>query len=149
MGIKRFLVYDQMEINVPIHSIRIKDDKLIGLLDILSKDEQVIQSIEFDLIENYTRGWWKSKTTDQFTLSQKKYDLEIPLKKGEKYVLKFSMNYQRIKSKIEQNANSYVSDLFVEGLKKVGNVYSEYELIIKVKISGSPLKIIKRQAIEL
>ncbi len=149
MSLKKFLVYDQMSLSIRKETMQLDAETLKGVLDIHSKQDLLIQSIEFEFYEDYKRGWWRNKKTDRYVLAKKDYKVEIKLNSDNDYSFKFSMDYKKLKSKIEESSNSFVGDQLVKGLKVLGNVYSEYELIVKVKIKGSPLKIIHKQTLEL
>lgn len=145
ISIKNYLGYDRLEINVPKEEVVINNDQLEGRLNILSKVNSEIQSIEIEVWEFYQRGWWKYKETEKLCLGTNSYHQIIPLVKEKSYEIKFSVEFTKYTSKIERKTlQSQLFKPLINGIKIMGNVYSDFELITKVKLKGSPLKAISK-----
>ncbi len=127
-------------VKVSIDNIAITDKIVTGQLLLKSTTTQFIEHIDIKLEEEYSRGWRKSKRTDNYPLAKKSISLDVPIGAEETKIINFDLSFDKLKSPIDRLGESGTIKSGISKLaKKLNNVKSSFILTAEVKVRGVAL----------
>ncbi len=116
-------------------------NEMSGRVILSSQTEQFVQSLQFKLIERYSRGRRKGKLIDEYILGQKEvrvYKLVLP---GKTLEIPFCLNYEITPSAIDSFGDKNILFKGISGVAKwLKSAKSDYHLICEAQVKGNALK---------
>jgi hypothetical protein len=137
--VKRWLNIEGVRLNIECSDyIRLDTGCIEGKLRLVSMSDHTVQQISIRLTETYTRGRGSSKRIDDYILADDVLKEPISLKAQEDTVLDFTLNFYRMKSRIEQFGDKNIlAKSLAAGAALLKGAQSVYKLEAFAKINGS------------
>ena len=116
------------------------NNEINGKLRFMSMHEQTVTAVKLNLIERYTRGRKKDKLTDEYELGEIVMTEPFTVNAEETLEIDFSLPFKRLKSPMDENADSNILFKGIIGaLKWYENVDSEFFLVAEARVEGTSL----------
>ncbi len=149
--VKRWLGIEgvKLELLLP-EALEAEAGELPGKIRFLSMNEQRIRSIEVKMVERYTRGRGKNRSTDEYELGSIRLERSIPIPANEVVEVDFKLPFELTKSEMDELGDQNI--LFgglVNAAKWVGGVHSQYTIIAEADVEGTALNPFDKQRISI
>lgn len=150
--VKKILGIEGVKMELIIPQEASKDSGIItGFVKFTSlSDDNLIQSIEIQLIEKYTRGRGENKLINEYTMGQLVKKEDISISKNDVIEIPFELDFVFVKSEMDKmEENNFFTRALVKMAKKAKGVQSEYSVRAEAKIKGTTLNPIDNKSIKL
>jgi len=149
--VKKWLGIEGVKLEIIIPNDKVfKNNEINGKLRFMSMHDQNVTAVKIQLIERYTRGRKKDKLTDEYKLGEIVMTESFTVISEEVLEIDFSLPFERLKSPMDENADSNILlKGVVSALKWFENVDSEFYLVAEAKIEGTSLNPFDKKKITL
>ncbi len=137
--VKNWLGIEGLKIELDLPD-KIGTSEIYGILRFSSMREQVIEKLEFLLVETYSRGRGKEKRIDDKTLSIIKRDVHLIIEPGKDFAYPFQLPYELPLSNVDKLSHYAVLKPLSAGLKWAHGVKSTYFLQVTASVRGNMLR---------
>ena len=139
----------KLELILP-EKVKEADGVVNGKIRFSSMNDQVVDAVKVVMIERFSRGRKKEKTTDEYRLGEINLLRDIAISKENPVEIAFNLPFEMIKSEMDEleDKNLIFSGL-VKVAKKLRGVNSEYFIEVEAKAKGTALHPFDKQRIIL
>ncbi|MEZ4907493.1 MAG: sporulation protein [Saprospiraceae bacterium] len=137
--IKKYLGIESIKIDIEIpEEVSIEDKFIKGKINISSMSNQVINSIEIKLIENYQRGRGKTKKINDYVAGQAVFSKTIKVIANNDLSYEFKLPFKIETSEMDKIGDqNFFTRILVKSAKLMHNVKSEYRIEAKANVKGN------------
>ncbi len=150
--VKKILGIEGVKLELIIPEEASKDSGIVtGFVKFTSlSDDNLIQGIQIQLIEKYTRGRGDGKLINEYTMGELIKKEDISISKNDVIEVPFELDFVFIKSEMDKmEENNIFTRALVKLAKKAKGVQSEYSIRAEAKIKGTTLSPIDQKNIKL
>jgi hypothetical protein len=150
--VKKILGIEGVKLELIIPEEASKDAGIItGFIKLTAlSDDNLLQSIQIQLIEKYSRGRGDSKLINEYTMGDVTKEEDIKISKNDVIEIPFELDFVFVKSEMDKMEESNIfSRALVKLAKKAKGVQSEYSVRAEAKIKGTTLSPMDQKSIKL
>lgn len=150
--VKKILGIEGVKLELIVPEEASKDSGIItGFVKFTSlSDDNLIQSIQIQLIEKYTRGRGEAKLINEYTMGDLVKREDIKISKNDVIEVPFELNFVFVKSEMDKmEENNFFTKALVRMAKKAKGVQSEYSVRAEATIKGTTLSPMDQKNIKL
>ncbi len=150
--VKKILGIEGVKLELIIPEEASKDAGIItGFIKLTAlSDDNLLQSIQIQLIEKYSRGRGDSKLINEYIMGDVIKKEDIKISKNDVIEIPFELDFVFVKSEMDKMEESNIfSRALVKLAKKAKGVQSEYSIRAEAKIKGTTLSPMDQKNIKL
>lgn len=149
--VKKWLGIEGVKLELVLPEKVAESDGLVkGKIRLFSMNEQTVDYIKVVMVERFSRGRKKEKTTDEYKLGEIVLNKEIDIQPEKAIEIDFTLPFEMVKSEMDEleDKNLIFSGL-VKVAKKIRGVNSEFYIEAEAKAKGTALDPFDKKLIEL
>jgi hypothetical protein len=136
--VKRWLNIEGIKLTIECPDyLDLNSGQFDGQIRLVSMEDHQIDLLQIRLIEIYRRGRGNSKRIDEYLLSESNFDEVIQIKSQEETTISFTLNFNRIKSRMESFSESNVlTKVLAGGAHLFKGVRSDFKIEVSLRAPG-------------